>query len=89
MPHFKHITCTKCIVVSWHLICELNADVMQFLVTCHFQKFLVFLAVKMAAYEELNTPIYTLFCPFNPLGRHLWVIKLCMSKYKQSVLGIL
>ena len=31
---------------------------MQFFVTCHFQKFVVFLAVKMAAYEELVTPIH-------------------------------
>ena len=49
-------------LTSHTLNCQLNADVMQFFFTCHFQKFVVFLAVKMAAYEELITPIYTLFC---------------------------
>ena len=42
---------------------------MQFFVTCHFQKLVVFLAVKMAAYEELITHIYTLFCPFYTIGK--------------------
>ena len=42
---------------------------MQFFVTYHFQKFMVFLAVKMAAYEELLTPIYTLFCQIHTIGK--------------------
>ena len=37
-----------------------------FLVTCCFQKFVAFLAIKVAAYEEFITPIYIyiyIHCP--------------------------
>ena len=45
-----------------------TSHVMHLLSLCHFQKF-GFLGSKMAAYEELITPIYTLFCPFKYIGK--------------------
>ena len=51
--------------ITSHTKCWCNA----FLVTCHFQKFVVFLAVKMAAHEEWITPIYTLLCPIQSIGK--------------------
>ena len=44
-------------------------DVLLVDIACHFQNFVVFLAVKMAAYEESITPIYTLFCPIESIGK--------------------
>ena len=41
---------------------------MHFLSHDNFQKFVVFLAIKMAAYEEIITPVYTLFCPIISIG---------------------
>ena len=38
---------------------------------------------------DLSTQNTHNFAQFDPFGRQLWVIKLCLSKYNQSVLGII
>ena len=62
---------------------------MHFFVTCHFHKFVVFSAVKVAAYEELITHIYTLFAQFNLLGLHnfVWANKnsLCLEFFNKRL----
>ena len=81
MHHVTHMTLNQvkmlsvsmCFNIHWMHVWFLASDFFTeccchaFLVTCHFQKFLDFSAVKMATHEELITPKYTLFCPFNSL----------------------
>ena len=81
MHHFTHITLNQvkmlsvsmCYNIHWMHVWFLASDLCTeccchaFLVTCHFQKFVDFSAIKMATHEELMTPIYTLFWRFNSL----------------------
>ena len=72
-------------------VCFLASDFLTkclcnaFLVTCHFQKFVVFLAVNMAAHEEWITPIYTFFCLVWSFGKTSIGYKTLFEQIKNSL----